>query len=239
MGSILTIAQEVAGDVRLVSPADLFDTTDDTSRALLRALHRVTRHLITYWSWPALHVEKTFTSVTNGAQTASVATDMLRIVPGTIYDRTNHVRILGPLSVNEWQERQAILTQQIKPAYMMRGKGTASLYLSSPYAVGATIAYEYMVNSVGTASDGTTRRAERFTANTDLTYWSDELIHLGMLWATQHRDGMTEGDDYEAFKMLAHDEMAQTAIGDTLSMAPSAVDDLSGPYVPESSWQIT
>lgn len=240
MASILTIANDVADDLALVRVATLFDVSpegDQTSRQLLRALTRVCRHLNSLWSWPALRAEKTFTSIANGAQTASVPSDLLRIIPGTMFDRTNDVRVAGPLSPEEWQERQALGSTLITPAFMVRGKGTASLYLSSPYATGATIAYEYIVNSIGTANDGTTRRADRFTADTDLTYWSDELIHLGMVWAMKHRDGMSDNVEFEAFTLRANDEINLAAIGDVLSLTPSAMsDDLN---MAESSWGVS
>lgn len=237
MASILTIANEVADDLALVRVSTLFDVTDEgdqTSRQLLRAITRVCRHLNSYWNWPAVTAEHTFTSVTSGtAQTNAVPTDLLRVLPMTMYDRTNDVRVEGPLTPSEWQERQA-LSVNIRPAFMMRGR---TLYLSSPHATGAGIYYEYVINSVGTATNGTTRRAERFTTDTDLTYWSDELIHLGMVWAMLHRDGLQNNADFEAFQLRANDEITREAIGDVINMSPRPISD--DVYVPEANWDIT
>jgi hypothetical protein len=237
MASILTIANDVADDLALVRVTTLFDVTDEgdqTSRQLLRSLTRVCRHLISYWNWPAVTAEHTFTSGTSGAaQSSAIPSTLLRVLPMTMYDRTNDVRVEGPLTPSEWQERQA-LTVNIRPAFMTRGR---TLYLSSPHATGATIAYEYVVNSIGTASDGSTRRAERFTTDTDLTYWSDELIHLGMVWAMKHRDGLTNNADFEAFQLRANDEITREAIGDVINMSPRPISD--DVYVPEGTWDIT
>ena len=68
-----------------------------------------------------------------------------------------------------------------------RIRGGSWLIAPTPTA-GQTIAYEYVTSDIGTDATGATPRAA-FTVDTDLTYWDDELMVLGIAMNVLDIDG--------------------------------------------------
>ena len=233
MTTILALAQNVAKDLGYQAPTTLFaayDEGDTTDYKLVRALHRVSEYISKYWDWPELIAEHTFTSGANGAQTGAIPSDFRRVVKGTVFDRTNHCRIMGPLTPEAWAKREAAVVQVGRPSFRIRG---ASFLYNSSFSTGATIAYEYVTTKIGATSGGSA--VATFTANTDVSVWPDELMHLGMCWAIQTRDLVESGPDFEAFKGRLHEEMTARSNGDPLDMGGDddvIMDNTGGVIIP-------
>lgn len=230
MSTILAVATEVAIDLGYQAPTTLFgsyDEGDTTDRKLRRALTKTARFLASYWDWPQIRGEHTFTSQANGAQTGAYPADFSRIVKGTMFDRSNNCRVLGPVTSEDWQRRLASSITVGPPIFIERG---SSLLLRTHYATGATIAYEYVSTKLGVNASATAISA--FGADTDVAAWDDELMHLGMVWSILHRDGATSNEDYAAFKNLLDERVNEKASGDVLDMS-------GGPVLIDPNWPET
>lgn len=235
MSTILAIAQDVADDIGLQRPASLFaayDEGDTTDRRMLRGLRKLHRFLRDYWDWPDLRAERTFTSVSGATQTGAWPSpnDVRRIIKGTVYDRSNHAHIDGPLTATEWQRREASVVAVDKPRFTLRG---GLFLLKTEYAAGATIAYEYIRDRIGRTSSADSTLIADFTADTNISVWDDELVTLGLTWVMLHRDGQTNNVDYAAFEMALRERTTAEGAGDVLLMS-SYVDEDTLVNVPDS-----
>ncbi len=186
MANILALCQDAATESRLSRPEAVAGVTDDESAVLLaRALAKTCRQLQAY-NWQKLTREKTFTTVAAETQTDTpLPTDFLRFVPNTIYNRNKRERVFGPLTSDEWQATKAVATVSSYDQFRLRGNS----WLMTPIpTAGQTIAYEYITSYLGTDVTAATERAT-FTVDTDLTYFDDELMVLGIAMNVLDIDG--------------------------------------------------
>lgn len=203
--TVLQICQDAADELKYVRPSasNLFATTasDLAPRQLLRSLHKTCKELARDYDWQRLRREKTFVTVATAAQTTAtpIPVDFQRFVASTVFNRTQTRRVLGPLTPDEWQAHQASLTARVYQALVIRG----GVWLMAPTpAAGETIAYEYITTYIGTDTTAATERS-RFSVATDLTYFDDDLLVLGIVWRQRKADGLDYAEefrDYQAAK---------------------------------------
>ncbi len=207
MSNILAIAGEAADELNVERPLSLFGAHDegDVSPAKLRrALTKCVKGLAAEWDWQALSRERTFTSLASETQTAMIPADFLRFVPETMWDRSVKMPMTGPLTSSEWQAVKAWNTGVTTPNFRQRGNDVLTYPVPS---AGRTFAFEYITLSVGKNAAGTEIPA--FTADTDTTWWDDELMICGVVM--HHR--MMERQDYAIehaqFEKLKADRIKQ------------------------------
>lgn len=202
--SILEICQDAALELSLVSPSSVAgDVNDETAEKLLRHLTRCCKTVAGRHDWSVLRREQTFTTVAAAEQTSALATDYLRMIPLSMWNRTRLRKVKGPLTPAEWQGLQAMVNANIFDQFMIRG--TSLLFTPVPEA-GHTIAYEYITNAIGTDSTGATQRT-RFTSDTDITYFDDELLILGTVWRYRKAEGLDYSEEYRDFELRMSDLM--------------------------------
>jgi hypothetical protein len=217
MQSILSIAQDVAVDVSLAQPSELVGDTGDGAE-LLRHITRTCRQLAQK-DWSFLRKEQTFTTIAAQIQTSGVPGDFLRIVDGTSWNRTERRPLEGPLSPQEWASYIANVSGGIRDQFRFIG-GNYEMY-PAPSA-GDTIAYEYIKNTIGTDSTGTTERAA-FSVDTDLTHFDDELVILGALWRYKQAQGGDYSEEYVEYQVRLAELYASDGGNDKLDMSGSRV----------------
>ncbi len=207
MTGILALVTEAADELNLDVPLTLFgvhDEGDSSPRRLRRALTKCVKQLAADWDWQVLTRERTFTSLASETQTAMIPSDFLRFVPETMWDRTIKLAMTGPLTASEWQANKAWVAGAVVPNFRQRGNDILT-YPVPP--AGRSFAFEYITMNVGKNAGGSGILA--FTADTDTTWWDDELIISGIV--LQHR--MMERQDYAiefaAFEKLKADRIKQ------------------------------
>ena len=237
--TILLLAQGVCDELGLQPPSTLFgplNAGDLTDRKIRRALTKTSRFLHSYWTWPALTAEHDFeTTASSGAtgpltaEAGALPADFGRLVPASMRDMTNKCPVLGPVAVQLLRLPDLV---RLGPAFSIRG---TELYLRSPHPAGATIEFSYVRSGIARAANASLKAD--FTADSDTCLWSDELMHLGVVWALQSRDGVAYNGDYQAFLSRLHEEMAEAAPADVLRMGPVA-DPADDPLLnmPASGW---
>lgn len=186
MANILSLCQDAATEVKLSIPEAVVGISNDKDAVLLaRSLTKTCRQLQAY-NWQRLTREKTFTTVAAETQTDTpLPLDFLRFVPNTVYNRDKRERVFGPLTSDEWQATKAVATVSSYDQFRLRG---GSWLMTPTPTAGQTIAYEYITSYLGTDVTGATPRAA-FTADTDLTYFDDELMVLGIAMNVLDIDG--------------------------------------------------
>ena len=200
--NILQICQDAADELSLVRPDAVLSTDDETERRLSRILHRTVTDLHARFDWQVLLREKTFTTLAADEQTSAVATDFLRFVPGTMHNRTTTWATYA-LSPQEWQYQKARTTSAAVTTQVRRyGETKTSLWMYPNPPASESIAYEYIVNTLGWTSDGTTELTteDRFENDTDLPFLSSELITRGVVWAYRKSEGLDYSEEFRGFE---------------------------------------
>lgn len=219
--SVLSLCQDAAIDLSLVSPTTI-DTTlgDPTTNKLVRQLHRTCRSLAGRYDWQRLRREKTYTSSAAAAQSTALASDFLRFIPNTYYNRSLNRRVCGPVTPAEWQNIQASVASPALEHFIQRGNSI----LFTPTPPGSeTMAYEYITKYIGTDSTGATER-ETFSTDDDLTYFDDELVILGIVWRFRKAEGLDYSEEFREYEMRLADMIKQDGGRRIIDMGGSSID---------------
>lgn len=234
--SILTICQSVAVRSSIAKPSAIVGVESQSEMLLLEILKETVADLVRAFPWEALRREHTFTTVAAETQTGGFPSDFSRMIPNTIWNRTNQRRLIGPFSPNEWQRTKASNTGYVFDQYTVRDG--AMLIFPVPDA-GDTVAFEYITANWYTASDGTTEKSA-ISADTDLTVLNEELVKLHMIWRAREAAGL----EFASFQFKAEAFRVQLQAQEkgpprTIDLDPGRMGDISaGAAVPEGSWDL-
>lgn len=227
--TVLELAVEAATELSQVTPtAVVANTGDPGAQKLLRHLHRTCRQLAARYDWQVLRREKTFTTTATATQTGALASDLLRFVPETMFNRTKDNRVSGPLSPEEWQAFQAVAYGSVFDQFYIRGNA----FLMSPTpAAGDSIAYEYITNYIGTNAAASTERTI-FSVDSDVTYFDDELVLLGMVWRYRKAEGLDYSEEFREFETRFYDLTKMDGGRRILDMNDGSVQKARVPVAP-------
>jgi hypothetical protein len=215
--NVLALVQDAATDLSLKAPTEVIaNTTSNEVIKLRRHLIRTIRFLAGAHDWQILRREQTFTTVAAAAQTDTpLPSDFLRFIEGSIWNRASRTRVNGPLTPAEWQARQASVTTSAFDEFMIR----QDTFLIDPVPPASeTIAYEYVTKNIGTDSAGTTERSA-FTLDTDLPYFDEELLILGLVWRYRKAEGQDYAEEYRDFQLRLVDMIKMDGGRRTLVMS--------------------
>ena len=179
MATALGLVQFAADELSLARPTNISDTSaDNTAQKLVRHLTRTCRQLSAEYDWSRLRREKLVTTTATEEQVGALPADFLRFVPETIWNRSTRTRVNGPLPPDDWQSRKATLVTGAYINFILRNNA----FLVTPIpGAGQTIAFDYVTKYIGINAAATTELLE-FTADTDVAYFDDELVILGIVW---------------------------------------------------------
>jgi hypothetical protein len=127
---------------------------------------------------PGARWRKAASITLTGAATYALPTDFLSYVPDSAYLANDLNEVVWPTSAAMWAELKSGLVSPASTLYV-RQLGTTLSVHNSPAS--GTLSYEYWSNAPLTATDGTTLK-ERFTADSDIWQWDDELLKLDIRW---------------------------------------------------------
>lgn len=205
--SMLTIIQDVADRVGIPRPTMVVGSTDNQVRQLLAILNEEGQALSKRGEWQGLTAQWSFNTTATEVQTGSpLPTDLRKMIPDSIFNRTLMRKVLGPITPQEWQALKAY------PAYnrvylAFRERGGEIIITPTPPA-DQEIVYEYVSNNWATDSAGVPK--SQFTADMDLTVLDEELLKLGLRWRWKLAKGLNYAEDMntyerEVLKALAFD----------------------------------
>jgi hypothetical protein len=216
MASVLSLMQDAAVETHLQRVSTIIgSTTDQTAMLLSRALHKTARELQDF-GWQKLVREQTFTTVAAETQTGTpLPTTLRHFVANTFYNRAPRQRIFGPLTADEWQSQKAVAATWSDLSF--RIWGGAWLWAPTPTA-GQTIAYEYITTYIGTDTTGVTEKAT-FTVDTDLTYFDDELMILGIAKNVLDINGADYAEKSREFQLRLSSLLKQDGASRVISMS--------------------
>ena len=161
----------------------------------------------------------------------------------TMWDRTNHWELIGPISpqVDEWQ-RSGIVTQGPRKRWRQVGLPNTCWRIWPPPTATtdypSTLVFEYESAYWVLGVDGVTRKAF-FTADDDTPVVDSNALVLAIKW----RLWQIKGFEYGAFQQESNDYVSRLASRDggsadlTLGRRPNPDDYLLSPYqVPDGNW---
>jgi len=211
-------------------------STDTNVRLLLQVANEEGRVLARSYTWEAITKEKTFTSVAQAVQTGAIESDFNRLVPGSMFNRSQQRRITGPLSSSEWQAQQSLSTALLTDAFRIRG---GDILITPTPEAGDTYGYEYVSNNW--CQSGASVEQTAWAADADTGLLDESLMLLGVIWRYRKARGFDYAEEmttYEAEKAQA--QMRDGGGKRTLNYGKdtSLYDHAKEPLVIEGSWNL-
>ncbi len=233
--SLLSIVQDASKQLAIGVPTAVAASTDSQSRQFMRFANIEGKELARRFNWQVLTKEATFTTVAAETQATvtTLATDFLRIVDKTMWDRTQSMSVAGPLSPQQWQNKKASAAQAGFGNWF-RIRGGLILFYPTPPA-GKSIYFEYISKNWCQSSGAVEQDA--WAADTDTALISEEVITLGLIWRFLAAKGADYGEEHKAYEYALESIFGADAGNDVIDMTPDY--SILGANVPEGSWSIT
>jgi len=234
--SLLTCVQNACDRIGIVRPAAVVASTDQQVLRLLGYAQQEGKELARKYDWQCLVRETTFASTATAVQTSAgstvIPTDFDRMVDGTFFNRTNKREIYGPLTAEEWQYTQSVVTRVFVQAYRIRN---SQLLLTPADAADETIAFEYVSNKWVMQSGGTATAA--WTADGDTAILNEELITLGIVWRFKAAQGFDYAEEFRTYELQCANEYMRDGGSRKLNMA-GGVYPRRKVVIPEGNWSL-
>lgn len=211
--SFLTMVQDAADEVGIKRPSTLVGGTTTDQRQLIALADRVGRDIANAANWQYLKKEGTITLATSDQDYAFPA-DYDRLIPSTMWDRTDSRPVLIPESSQNFQryEGWAYVSTLNLRAYI-RGNEVVFQQDITAAENGKVINFEYISDQWCESSGGTGQ--SEFAADTDVTRHDEYLHRRGIVYmykrAKQLPDWQLEERDFrkELKKRIAFDKSAR------------------------------
>lgn len=235
--SLLTVVQSFCARTHIPVPTSVMGSTDSQVENIRALLEEEGNDLASRHPWESLTREATHTSLAaedQGAIATLASNGFRSIKNGTIWDRTNQLKIIGPLSAQEWQAAKAMAPTG--PDYRFRIRGGKLLITPTP-AAGHSWAFEYMSENWILGADLVTYK-NLFTLDTDTILLPETLLIAGLKWRWKKENGLDYAEDFRTYEMQIKDAMGRDGGRKTLDMNGGRGDAMPGVFVPQGSWAV-
>lgn len=236
--SLLTTIQYACGRFGVPVPTTVLGTVDVQVLQMLRLLEEEGNDLSMRNEWEALTIEASHTTVATESQgsIATIASNGFRYIKNdTIWDRTNKLPVLGPLSAFDWQTLKAV--NVTGPRYRFRIRGGKLLVNPTPTA-GYSWFFEYITKNWILGADGVTYK-QYFTLDTDTILLPEDLVLMGLRWRWKKEKGLDYAEDFSTYEMQVKQQTGRDGGKSVIYM-----DDVSwrgprpGVWVPDGNWNL-
>jgi hypothetical protein len=210
--SLLTIVQDVCGEIGIPIPASVVGSNSELVQQLFRLAKREGEQLSSgasvglSYDWTELQSEATWTSTATELQgaLATLAPGFRYIINDTIFDRTEQWQQPGPLSPVVWQWRKAATASGPYPEWRIRAGG---LYMYPVPSAGHTMAFEYASSYWCQDSSGTAKVT--WTADDDTARLDEEWFKLGLIWRWRKAKGLDYAEDFRSYQITVTHAMGR------------------------------
>lgn len=236
--TLLQTVRHFCERTNLTSPATVIGSADLQIVQIKALLEEIGIDMASRVAWEGITFQATHTSLAaedQGAMTAIATNGFKYIKNGTIWDRTDRLPILGPLSSQEWQTLKALVVTG--PRYRHRIRGGKLLVNPTPTA-GHTWAFEYVSKNWILGADLTTYK-QFFTLDSDTLLLPDTEMLQGLRWKWKREKGLDYSEDFRTYEVMLKDAAGRDGGKPVLRMDG---DGWSGPkpgiIVPSGNWNV-
>ena len=234
--TLLQIVQRFAERQNVPSPSTVYGSSDTQVTQIKALLEEIGIDMASRVAWQGITFEATHTTIAaedQGAMTSLAANGFKWIKNQTIWDRTDRLPVLGPVSPQEWQALKALVVNG--PRYRFRIRGGKLLVNPTP-AAGHTWAFEYV--SQNWILNGSTYK-QFFSADTDTVLLPDVELLQGLRWKWRKEKGLDYAEDFRAYELMLKDAAGRDGGRPQLRMDENGWNGpRPGIFVPSGSWNV-
>lgn len=200
--SFLTTLQTFFTRRGLPKPAGIVGSSDATVLQVWGMADEVVEDIVRRCALQSMLLEASFTTLAQedqGSLYTIAPTGFYAIKDDTIFNRTQNLEFVGPVSASEWQRMKAANSFGVKNLYRIRG----DRLLMNPIPVaGNSCAFEYY-SKFGVVSSAGIRK-ESFTADNDDTVFDPVILQAGLAWKWKAEKGFDYAEEFRRYEELAN-----------------------------------
>lgn len=232
--NVLTLMQKFCLRTGIPSPATVLGTTDRQVLQALNILEEEVNDLASRHAWQSLTHEASHTTLALEDQGNINTLDpgFRFIRNNTVWDYTDKLSVVGPVSGQEWQQFKASVGTG--PRYQFRFLGDHLLINPIP-AAGHSWKFEYESKYAILDTNGTTVK-EFFTADTDTLLVPDSVALMGLRWRWAREKGLAYSELFNTYEAQAKDEMGRDGGAKALVLDGTGNDKKPGVFIAPSNW---
>jgi len=216
--TLLSICQQISNEAGALAPSTIINNSTEDAVVLL-ALAQTTGRTLARKPWKILEAEGTITTV--AAQEAyTLATDFSRMIPDTMWNRTDQARADGGLTPQRWQFHKSAVGGEASIGDRFRitqESGVKKVLIDPTPTEVETFAYEYFSTSWCEDSAGTGQSA--WAADDDVPRVPEDIFILEMKWRFLNRLGVSYLEEKAEADRETRIALAQEGGSPTISMA--------------------
>lgn len=215
--SMLTLVQSFCRRTGLPVPTSVLGSSDAGVLQVLGLLEEEGRDLSVRNAWERMTMEASLTTVATESQGAmtSIATNGFDYIKNdVIWDRTNRLPVLGPVSGKDWQAMKAIVSTGPRYEYRIRG---GNLLVNPTPTAGYSWYFEYVSKNWILGVDGVTYK-DSFTLDTDTLLLPESLVQMGLRWRWKKEKGFEYAEDMRTYEIQVKDTIGHDGGKKTLYM---------------------
>lgn len=223
--SLLTIVQNVAGELSLPEPDSVVNNTNTIVKQLLKLANASGRRLFKRHDWQQLKKEYNFTTTAQANQgftKSIIGPDFDRLVPETMYNRSQDRRVLGPYTPAEWQRDKGTVTSTVIDTFRLWQR---NIYFIPDPAAGESIYGEYISNEWVVASDGVTTRT-KFENDGDESLIDEDLLVLDVKWRWLNSHGFDYAEAKQEFETEFFERAGRDREARVLTLHTPIIDEI-------------
>lgn len=236
MATLLTVIQEVALRMGIPKPATVLGSTDTQTLQLLSLLQEGLDALSDRGRWEGLINEASWSTTAaedQGAVTTLASNGFRYLLPETLWDRTEKLPLLGPISSSEWQALKAIVVTG--PRYSFRIRRGKFIVTPAPPA-SHTWVFEYVSENYILADDAVTYK-KRFTLDTDTILLPEQIVEMDLRWRWKREKGLDYTEDFNTAERMINNALGRDGGKRVLFMDERGDRGVEpGIFVPSGSW---
>lgn len=236
MATLLVTIQEICRRFAITVPGTVIGSTDKQVVQLYSILQEGLDELSGRGAWERLVNEASWTTTateSQGALTTLATNGFKYILPQTLWDRTEKLPLLGPISGREWQALKAIVITG--PRYSFRLRGGLFIVTPAPPA-GHTWVFEYVSSNYILAVDGTTYK-KRFTADTDEILLPDDIVQVMLRWRWMREKKLDYAEEFNTCERMVINAIGRDGVKPVLWMDQhGSHGPQPGVFIPSGTW---
>lgn len=241
--TLLQVVQAACQRLAQPKPASVYGSTDKDVLQMLAILEEGLDDLSGRGPWQELRHEYTWTTLgvedqgdlISGLGSAPVAFNGLRyILPETLWDRTNKIRLLENLPPADWQALKA--WSITGPYYQFTLRQSSFLVNPAPTA-GLTWALEYISEDAIQATGGGAFK-KTFTADSDVILLPDSIVKVDLRWRWKKEKGLAYEEDFNTCEGLIANALARNVPRRKLRLDDCPASPQPGIVVAQGSWDL-
>lgn len=234
--NLLELMQRFCLRKGIPSPTVVIGSTNKQIQQALAILEEEVNDLASRHTWQGLTHRAVHTTIASEDQGALETLDPgFRYVRNeTVWDNTDQLPVLGPVSGPEWQAMKAWAVNG--PRYRFRILGNHLLVNPVP-AAGHTWSWEWSSKRAILDTNGSTLK-EFFTNDADTFILPDTLHLLGLRWRWKKEKGLDYAEDFSTYEFQVKDAMGRDGGAERLFMDGEGRRAQPGIFVPQGNWTV-